>query len=110
MQYSQKTNKELVVSKNNNLTQSATKQRKNISNHKINWKNFNIIDSDRKRYQLLVKESLLLYNFKPTLNKTTSSVPVIIFPKALRTKKPIVKMKSTVDTPPRRKDQYYGRS
>ena len=101
-QYSQKTLKESAISeKKHNLTQSAVKQHESTNNHKMNWKNFNIIASDRKRYQLLVKESLLIDNFKPTLNKTTTSVPLIIFPEGLRTKKPKVKIKSTIDTQPR---------
>ena len=59
--YNKKTERESIVSKKSNITQSAVKQHENTNNHQINWKNFSIIANDRKRYQLQVKESLLIY-------------------------------------------------
>jgi hypothetical protein len=78
------------------LTQSAVKQHENNHNHKIDWTNFDIIANDNRNYQLLVKESLLINNFKPILNKTTTSVPLIVFPEGLVSIKPKVKIKHNV--------------
>jgi 1-acyl-sn-glycerol-3-phosphate acyltransferase len=84
----------------NIVIHSAVKQHENNNNHRIDWINCNIIARDNKNYQLLVKESLLINKLKPTLNKTTCSVPLIIFPEGLRTNKLKVKIKSTFDTLP----------
>jgi hypothetical protein len=76
---------------------SAVKQHENSNNHRIDWTNCNIIARDNKNYQLLVKESLLINELKPTLNRTTCSVPLIIYPEGLRPNRPKVKIKSTLD-------------
>jgi hypothetical protein len=74
-------------------TQSAVKQHENMNKHKIDWNNFKIIAKDNINYHLLVKESLLINNLNPSLNKTITSVPLIIFPEGLQTYKPRVKIK-----------------
>jgi hypothetical protein len=81
-------------------TKSAVKQHENTNNHKIDWNNFKIIARDDKNYHLLVKESLLINNFKPSLNQTITSVPLIIFPEGLQAYKPRVKIKLTLDQSP----------
>jgi len=88
-----------ILPEQNKFTLSAVKQHENNTNHTIDWTNFNIIARDNKNYQLLVKESLLINSQKPSLNKTTSSVPLIIFPEGLKIK-PQVKIKSTLDVLP----------
>ena len=91
---------EVTSPEHNQIILSAVKQHENSNNHKIDWTNCNIIARDNKNYQLLVKESLLINEHKPTLNKTTCSVPFIIFPEGLRPNKPKVKIKSTLDALP----------
>ncbi|CAF1407553.1 unnamed protein product [Rotaria sp. Silwood1] len=100
VQYFPKIQNESIDSEQNNLTHSAVKQHEINNNHKIDWENCNIIAKDNKHYRLLVKESLLICNSKPTLNKTICSVPLIIYPEGL-TKKPKVKIKSTIDALPK---------
>ena len=78
---------------NNVNTNSAIKQHEVNVNHKINWTNYNILAKINKHYQLLVVESLLINNLKPKLNKTVTSVPLIIFPEGLQNVRPRVKMK-----------------
>ena len=81
-------------------TPSAVKQHENTNKHKIDWNNFNIIARDNKNYHLLIKESLLINHFKPSLNKTITSIPLIIFPEGLQAYKPRVKIKPTLDQSP----------
>jgi hypothetical protein len=100
VQYFSETHIEVTPSEHNKVIHSAVKQHENNNNHRIDWINCNIIARDNKNYQLLVKESLLINDLKPTLNKTTCSVPLIIFPEGLRTNKPKVKIKSTLDALP----------
>ncbi|CAF3715913.1 unnamed protein product [Rotaria sp. Silwood1] len=106
VQYSPKIQNESIDFEQNNLTHSAVKQHEINNNHKIDWANCNIIAKDNKHYQLLVKESLLICNSKPTLNKTICSVPLIMYPEGL-TKKPKVKIKSTIDALLKGENQCY---
>ena len=101
---------ETSTSKNKNITNSAVKQHELNNNHKIDWYNYNIVAADNKHYRLLIKESLLISKYKPSLNRTTCSAPLIVFPEGLETKKPKVKIKSTKDAPPGGANQYYERS
>ncbi|CAF1345862.1 unnamed protein product [Adineta ricciae] len=84
----------------NKSIQSAVKQHELSNNHHIDWTNFNILAKDNKNYQLLVKESLLINNLKPSLNRTMSSVPLIVFPEGLVSSKPKVKIRSTFGSLP----------
>ncbi|CAF4449483.1 unnamed protein product, partial [Rotaria magnacalcarata] len=49
----------------------------------MNWSNFHVTWQDNHPYRLLIKESLLITAYKPELNKTTHSVPLVIFPDGL---------------------------
>ena len=51
--------------------------------HHINWSDFRIVWQDENPYRLLIKESLLIQAFQPELNRTTNSVPLIVFPDGL---------------------------
>ncbi|CAF1655644.1 unnamed protein product [Adineta ricciae] len=84
----------------NILTQSAVKQHELNNNHHIDWTNFNILAKDSKNYQLLVKESLLINSLQPNLNRTTNSVPLVVFPEGLMLFKPKIKIRSTLDSLP----------
>lgn len=72
--YCQKTTTDLALIKQ---TQSAVKQHENTYKHKIDWNNFRIVARNNKNYPLLVKESLLINNFEPSLNKTITSLSSI---------------------------------
>jgi len=88
-------NIETIVEHNNILPHSSVKQHEINNNHKMDWINFDIVARDNKNYQLLIKESILINNLKPSLNRTTTSAPLIIYPEGLKTHKPKVKIKST---------------
>ncbi|CAF1689061.1 unnamed protein product, partial [Adineta ricciae] len=98
VQYFPKTTVEARPFAHNTLTQSAVKQHELNNNHHIDWANFNILAKDNKNYQLLVKESLLINSLQPNLNRTTSSVPLIVFPEGLMSSKPKIKIRSTLDS------------
>ena len=51
--------------------------------HNMDWKNFNVVCQKNHHFCLLIKESLLIQAFQPELNKTTHSVPLIVFPDGL---------------------------
>jgi hypothetical protein len=53
--------------------------------YRINWKDFRVVWRDENRYRLLIKESLLIHAYKPALNRTTHSVPLIVFSDGLTT-------------------------
>ncbi|CAF1345844.1 unnamed protein product [Adineta ricciae] len=95
--YFPKTSDEVTARTQSKPTQSAVHQHEINNNHHIDWTNFNILAKDNKNYQLLVKESLLINCLKPNLNRTTSSVPLIVFPEGLVSSKPKVKIRSTLD-------------
>lgn len=66
-----------------NIITSSIKQHEKEIGHRMDWSNFRIIGQDNHRYRLLIKESLLIRAFEPELNKTTHSVPLIVFPDGL---------------------------
>ncbi|CAF1553686.1 unnamed protein product [Adineta ricciae] len=63
------------------------------TNHTIDWPNWKIIDKDPHGYKLKIRESLAIQQHQPSLNRTTSSTPLIIYPEGLRFTKPKVKIK-----------------
>ena len=93
---------------NNNINKtikehnSAIKQLELTTKHTINWGDWEILTKDKSHYRLLIKESLSITKYQPSLNKTTCSVPLIIYPEGLQSKKPKVKMKSMNHIPPER--------
>ncbi|CAF2636559.1 unnamed protein product [Rotaria sp. Silwood2] len=66
---------------------SAIKRHMTCTKHKIDWKNWNILDKDKHPYRLLVKESLAINAKSPTLNLTTRSVPLVVYPEGRINKK-----------------------
>ncbi|CAF3688446.1 unnamed protein product [Rotaria sp. Silwood1] len=65
------------------LNKSAIYKHHTVTNHKINWKGWEIISKDIRRYRLLVRKSLHILQKKPFLNRTTSSAPLLIYPEGL---------------------------
>ncbi|CAM4845497.1 unnamed protein product [Rotaria magnacalcarata] len=66
-----------------NLDQAQTSSiEKHIieTGHNMDWRNFNVVCQGNHHYRRLVKESLLIQAHQPELNKTTHSIPLIVFP------------------------------
>jgi hypothetical protein len=61
---------------------ALSKHEKDTGQH-INWKDFRVVWRDENSCRLLVKESLVIQAYKPELNRTTHSVPLIVFPDGL---------------------------
>ena len=81
--------------------QSALSKHSSELQHKIDWTNVQMLDKDRSPYRLLVRESLLIRQMEPVLNRTTNSIPLLVFPEGLVDPKPTVKMKNQhSDRPP----------
>jgi hypothetical protein len=98
-------NKSKTVTNNNTITTASTtsniindninnEEKKNVvlssllqhakdTNHRIDWSNFRVVWQDNNSYKLLIKESLLIQAFQPELNRTTHSVPLIVYPDGL---------------------------
>jgi len=72
---------------------SATHEHETQLNPTINWK---ILTKDSRPYRLPIKEPLAIHQQQPELNKTVSSVPLIVFPNGLTGLKPKVKMKQQI--------------
>ena len=53
------------------------------TNHKMDWENFRILWRDNNTQRLMIKESLVIRAHEPRLNRTTHSVPLLIFPEGL---------------------------
>ena len=71
-----------------NLDEEATSSiKKHIieTGHNMDWINFNVVCQESHHYRLLVKESLLIHAYQPELNKTTHSIPLVVFPDGLVT-------------------------
>ena len=64
---------------------SALCKHEKDTGHHINWKDFRVVWRDEYPYRLLVKESLVIQAYKPKLNRTTHSVPLVVFPDGLTT-------------------------
>lgn len=62
---------------------SSIKQHEEETKHQIDWSNFRVTWQDKLSYRLLIKESLLIKAYEPELNKTTHSVPLLIYPEGL---------------------------
>ncbi|CAF1621519.1 unnamed protein product [Rotaria magnacalcarata] len=65
-------------------TTSTIQQHMTSINHKIDWNNWLILDSDNHPYRLLVKESLAITENSPSLNRTTRSIPLVVYPEGAR--------------------------
>ncbi|CAF1943380.1 unnamed protein product [Rotaria magnacalcarata] len=86
-----------TIEEKTNINHSALMKHAHEYQHQINWKETKILDKDTKPYRLLVRESLLIKQFQPILNRTVNSVPLIVFPEGIPTKKPTVKIKYISD-------------
>ncbi|CAF3405116.1 unnamed protein product [Rotaria socialis] len=62
----------------------AVQQHQIETRHQMNWDNFRIFMQDNHYYRLLIKESLLIKAYEPELNRTTHSVPLIVFSDGLQ--------------------------
>ena len=76
-----------------NIKNSALNPHAIEHQHKINWEEWKIITKDPNWYRVHVRESLHILDKQPELNKTVSSVPLIIYPEGLGRKIPKIKMK-----------------
>ena len=87
------------VNKTTKTHNSAIKQHELTTKHIINWNDWEILTKEKNHYRLSIKESLSITKYQPSLNKTSSSVPLIVYPEGLQSK-PKVKMKSMNHIPP----------
>jgi hypothetical protein len=62
-----------------NIVLSSIKQHEKETGHQMNWSNFRVLWQDHHPYHLLIIESLLIQAFESELNKTTHSVPLVVF-------------------------------
>ena len=62
---------------------SAIAEHEEKNGHHMDWKNFRIVWRDNIVYRLLIKESLVIRAYEPRLNRTTNSVPLLVFPEGL---------------------------
>jgi len=88
--------KETPIHETELTIKSAVYDHETQFNHTINWKNWKILARDSHTYRLLIKESLAIQQQQPELNKTVSSIPLIVFPDGLTGLKPKVKMKQKI--------------
>ena len=66
----------------NAVLSSLAEHEKNTSHH-IDWRNTRVLWRDNNPYRLLIKESLVIRAHEPQLNRTTHSVPLLVFPEGL---------------------------
>ena len=78
-----KTSKNNSDKKKNVIITSSLAQHEKETGHHINWADFQVVWGDNHPYRLLIKESLLIQAYKPELNRTTHSVPLLIYPAGL---------------------------
>ena len=68
---------------NDVVCRSALLEHEKNEGHHIDWPNVRILWRDNISYRLLIKESLIIRAYEPRLNRTTHSVPLLIFPEGL---------------------------
>jgi hypothetical protein len=64
-------------------SESSISRHTQQTGHQMDWENFNVVWQDNHSYPLLIKESLVIKAFEPSLNRTTHSVPMFVFPEGL---------------------------
>ena len=64
-------------------TSSSIAEHEETTGHHMDWRNFRIVWRDNNVYRLLIKESLIIKAHEPRLNRTTHSVPLLVFPEGL---------------------------
>jgi len=62
---------------------SALAEHEKNTGHQIDWKNSRVVWRDNVAYRLLIKESMVIKAYEPRLNRTTHSVPMMVFPEGL---------------------------
>ncbi|CAF1614524.1 unnamed protein product [Adineta ricciae] len=72
-----------TISTDDQKRKSSIEHHQNQTGHEMNWENFNILCHESHKYKLLLKESLIIKAYNTALNKTTHSVPLIIYPEGL---------------------------
>jgi len=77
------TTKAPLLDHDKGIVLSSIKQHEKETGHHMDWSNFQVVWQDNHPYRLLIKESLLIQAFEPELNKTTHSVPLVVFPDGL---------------------------
>ncbi|CAF4582373.1 unnamed protein product, partial [Rotaria sp. Silwood2] len=68
---------------------SALGKHVNEQHHQIDWDKIKILDMDTNDYRLKIRESIAIKQH----NRTANSIPLLIFPEGITTKKPKVKIK-----------------
>jgi hypothetical protein len=63
---------------------SAISKHQYDMNHNIDWNTCQVVWSDNNSYKLLIKESLIIQTYQPSLNRTTHSTPLYIFPEGVK--------------------------
>ncbi|CAF1270400.1 unnamed protein product [Didymodactylos carnosus] len=59
---------------------SALAKHESETGHKVDSMNFKTLWSDKNPYRSLIKESLVIKAYEPSVNLTTHSVPMIVYP------------------------------
>ena len=67
----------------NGDSSSSIAEHEESTGHHMDWKNFRVLWRDNNVYRLLIKESLVIRAHEPWLNRTTHSVPLLVFPEGL---------------------------
>ena len=62
---------------------SSIAEHEESTGHHMDSKNFRVVWRDSNVYCLLIKESLIIKAHEPRLNRTTHSVPLLVFPEGL---------------------------
>lgn len=68
-------------------TTSAVHRHMKETKHEIHWMNCTVLDNDRYSYCLLIKESLTITHFSPSLNATTRAASLLIYHEGYKNKK-----------------------
>ena len=74
----EKTDNDIVPSSSSALTDHA-----NNTGHRIDWAGVRVLWGDHIPRRLLIKESLVIQAHQPRLNRTTHSVPLLVYPEGL---------------------------
>ena len=72
-----------AVRKKNVDTTSSIAEHEETTGHHMDWQNFRVVWRDNNVYCLLIEESLVIRAHEPRLNRTTHSVPLLVFPEGL---------------------------
>ena len=68
---------------NTNVVLSSLAEYEKNTSHHIDWRNTRVLWRDNNPYRLLIKESLVIRAHETQLNRTTQSVPLLVFSEGL---------------------------